>query len=55
MTDFERTPIQFRVMDEIQAAFEAALAMEGTASMSNSLPRTVLQSLDQALRQAPDR
>ena len=29
MTDFERTPIQFRVMDRIQAAFEAALAMEG--------------------------
>ena len=29
MTDFERTPIQFRVMDQIQAAFEAALAMEG--------------------------
>lgn len=29
MTDFERTPIQFRVMDRIQAAFDAALAMEG--------------------------
>ena len=29
MTDFERTPIQFKVMDRIQAAFEAALAMEG--------------------------
>jgi len=29
MTDFERTPIQFRVMDQIQAAFEAALAMGG--------------------------
>ena len=29
MTDFERTPIQFRVIDQIQAAFEAALAMEG--------------------------
>ena len=29
LTDFERTPIQFRVLDQIQAAFEAALAMEG--------------------------
>jgi TPP-dependent pyruvate/acetoin dehydrogenase alpha subunit len=29
LTDFERTPIQFKVMDEIEAAFEAALAMEG--------------------------
>ena len=29
LTDFERTPIKFRVLDQIQAAFEAALAMEG--------------------------
>ena len=29
LTDFERAAIQFKVIDRIQAAFEAALAMEG--------------------------
>ncbi len=32
MTDQERAAIQFRILDQIQSAFDAALAMEGRSA-----------------------